>query len=710
MNLRMTTMTVEKQRGIINLDSGDFLFHLKAFTDSDFNRWIKMFRLCQNAPLVTFESFSGSLGSQMGLDSSTGPNKSDQMDLSLKERSTVLIRLADQLGIFLTELRTSQDDIVNQQLEDLQRNAAYLRQVLTSSSQLMNDITLLRDMVSKLSQSVSLVEALSSYHRTQEKRHLWHLQKLEPLIRQVLTESQGRSRYGNRSIFIDALGQEKVYNRFSSTTSLASDHYFDALERFEGTVDYEEYTAESDESEDFFEEEVSSSEEEEEVKEASTRTSLKRDLEMSEQLSRTLQRRKVLARPISEGSTSLFSFLRQNLGKDLSKISMPVHFNEPLSVLQRLAEELEYCELLDMAVPLEHSMDRLLYASLFAISGYTSSVKRTRKPFNPILGETYELMRADKGFRYIAEKVSHHPLVVACHADSENYEFWQTSTLKTKFWGKSMELIPEGTVHVTLPSRGDHFIWNKVTTCVRNLLSSNKWVEHYGEMVVTNVTTQEYCKIVFKESGSLGYGSKHEFMATLHTASGDPFKTLVGKWNEAIYEQIQQDQLKLLWRPIPLPEDSEKYYGFTQFALELNELTPDLASLLPLTDSRFRRDQRFIEEGRLDEAEKEKQRLEQRQRELRKQMEQLGQPYQPRWFAHRPIDTSVDSLLKRCQSVRRNSLDDTTSTKTTPKPSVDEHQARPSSLLNEEWHSNKQYWIARSKKAYPSPFVPFGHT
>lgn len=41
----------------------------------------------------------------------------------------------------------------------------------------------------------------------------------------------------------------------------------------------------------------------------------------------------------------------------------------------------------------------------FAVSGYASSFFRTHKPFNPILGETYECVREDKGFRYIAEQV-----------------------------------------------------------------------------------------------------------------------------------------------------------------------------------------------------------------------------------------------------------------------------------------------------------------
>lgn len=42
-----------------------------------------------------------------------------------------------------------------------------------------------------------------------------------------------------------------------------------------------------------------------------------------------------------------------------------------------------------------------------------------------------------------------------------------------------------------------------------------------------------------------------------------------------------------------MPEDYELYYGFTRFAIELNELDSETAKYLPCTDTRFRPDQRF---------------------------------------------------------------------------------------------------------------------
>lgn len=47
-----------------------------------------------------------------------------------------------------------------------------------------------------------------------------------------------------------------------------------------------------------------------------------------------------------------------------------------------------------------------VYVATFAVSAYASTYHRAgSKPFNPVLGETYECDRPDKGFRFIAEQV-----------------------------------------------------------------------------------------------------------------------------------------------------------------------------------------------------------------------------------------------------------------------------------------------------------------
>lgn len=126
---------------------------------------------------------------------------------------------------------------------------------------------------------------------------------------------------------------------------------------------------------------------------------------------------------------------------------------------------------------------------------------------NFFLGETYECIREDKGFRFLAEQVSHHPPIGACYAESPNFTFWQDARVKTKFWGKSMEFQPLGSVHVLMPKTGDHYVWNKVTTCVHNLFSGQRWVDQYGELRITNGIIT--CKLTFSKA-SYWSAKRHE--------------------------------------------------------------------------------------------------------------------------------------------------------------------------------------------------------
>lgn len=49
---------------------------------------------------------------------------------------------------------------------------------------------------------------------------------------------------------------------------------------------------------------------------------------------------------------------------------------------------------------------RILNIAAFAVSSYASTEGRQCKPFNPLLGETYEADYPDKGLRFFSEKVT----------------------------------------------------------------------------------------------------------------------------------------------------------------------------------------------------------------------------------------------------------------------------------------------------------------
>jgi len=205
-------------------------------------------------------------------------------------------------------------------------------------------------------------------------------------------------------------------------------------------------------------------------------------------------------------TVSLWGILKSSIGKDLTKITLPVSFNEPTSMLQRMAEDMEFSECLDAAAAERDSLRRVAYVGAFAMSNYSSTIGRIAKPFNPLLGETFEYVRPDRQYRYFSEQVSHHPPMSACYGESPTWAYYGEVDAKSKFTGKSFEIRPTGVAHADLklplewvkdskatsaypPAPTDptkvleHYSWKKVTTSVSNFILGTPQIDHFGEMV-----------------------------------------------------------------------------------------------------------------------------------------------------------------------------------------------------------------------------------
>ncbi|KAM3683200.1 hypothetical protein ACJW31_12G129000 [Castanea mollissima] len=354
-----------------------------------------------------------------------------------------------------------------------------------------------------------------------------------------------------------------------------------------------------------------------------------------------VKRRKKLPDPVEkEKGVSLWSMIKDNIGKDLTKICLPVYFNEPLSSLQKCFEDLEYSYLIDRAYEWGkrgNSLMRILNVAAFAVSGYSSTEGRMCKPFNPLLGETYEADYPDKGLRFFSEKVSHHPMIVACHCEGRGWKFWADSNLKSKFWGRSIQLDPIGVLTLEFDD-GEVFQWSKVTTSIYNLILGKLYCDHYGTMRIQG--NRDYsCKLKFKEQSIIDR-NPHQVHGIVQDRNGKTVATLHGKWDESMYYVNGDSSGKgkgfeslsdahLIWKRSRPPQFPTRY-NLTRFGITLNELTPGLKEKLPPTDSRLRPDQRYLENGEYEMANSEKLRLEQRQRQARKMQEQ---GWKPRWFA-----------------------------------------------------------------------------
>jgi hypothetical protein len=378
--------------------------------------------------------------------------------------------------------------------------------------------------------------------------------------------------------------------------------------------------------------------------------------------------RRALPPPVERGGrASLWSVVKDAVGRDLTRVTLPVTFNEPLSALQKFAEELEYSELLDAAAAAPpRSRERLLLVAAFSVSGYASAAGRTLKPFNPLERETYEYVNPAKGFRFLGEKVRHHPLHLAAHACGRGWTFWGETAIRTKFWGRCIELVPSGCLHASFAD-GDTYTWRKVPTTISNIILGPLSIDYAGTTRVVCAGSGEGVKLRFKEAGLLD-NAPHQVRGTLEKVppgyhlqassssvgrSGDAAAAVAipgapelhGAWNAALWvTDAPGAPPRLLWRRAPGGAADAKY-NFGAFAVTLNEPPPSpaedaaaaaaLEGVLCPTDSRLRPDQRLLEQGRYTEANVVKLRLEDNQRVVRKRLAEQGLAPQPRWF--RPV-------------------------------------------------------------------------
>ncbi|RWS12708.1 hypothetical protein B4U79_11050 [Dinothrombium tinctorium] len=355
-------------------------------------------------------------------------------------------------------------------------------------------------------------------------------------------------------------------------------------------------------------------------------------------------------------SLNLWSIMKNCIGKELTKIPMPVNFNEPLSMLQRITEDFEYGDLLHKASKVKDSCDQLIYIAAFYVSRYATTSVRTGKPFNPLLGETYECDRTDDlGWRSIAEQVSHHPPMLGIHCEGKGWIYWAEFGMSSKFRGKYLQIHPIDISHLEFPEFGYHYTWRNVTTTVHNIIVGKLWIDNHGDVTITNHTTGDKCHLKFIPYSYFSRDVPRKVTGVVIDKNGQPRWVLQGTWDAKMEAAkvisshgsskgkpiLETATPRVIWKRNFPPPEYEKMYNLTLLAVQLNEPESGVAP----TDSRLRPDQRAMENGEWDKANRVKGLLEEKQRAARRKREEEAEraaaeerpytPYEPIWFKKR---------------------------------------------------------------------------
>ncbi|KAI9992191.1 hypothetical protein PInf_017576 [Phytophthora infestans] len=301
-------------------------------------------------------------------------------------------------------------------------------------------------------------------------------------------------------------------------------------------------------------------------------------------------------------------------GKSAVSLSLPVRIFEPRTNLERVCDLMLYAPtFLNTAYAQNDALERFKYVISFAVAGLHHSIGQL-KPFNPILGETFQSTLND-GTDVSCEHTSHHPPISNFQFTGEKYSIagfvlWHAS-MSVK--SNAMLNTNKGPVRVTFPDTeglpGTTIEYNLPYLQIGGLLWGDRTVDIMGNMVFEDKKNRLQCELRLNPDAKSGMGGMFSSSKTptdslrgviLDTSASPPREIcdVSGSWlhdlvfGNKTYWSINSFQSGYM---VPYPEDR-----------------------ILASDSRYREDLHYLAAGDLDESQEWKVKLEVLQRADRK--------------------------------------------------------------------------------------------
>uniref|UniRef100_A0A8B9QX00 Oxysterol-binding protein n=1 Tax=Anas platyrhynchos TaxID=8839 RepID=A0A8B9QX00_ANAPL len=209
---------------------------------------------------------------------------------------------------------------------------------------------------------------------------------------------------------------------------------------------------------------------------------------------------------VSEENKSLIWTLLKQVrpGMDLSKVVLPTFILEPRSFLDKLSDYYYHADFLSEAALEENAYNRMKKVVKWYLSGFYKKPKGLKKPYNPILGETFRCMwihpRTNSKTFYIAEQVSHHPPISAFYVSNRKDGFCLSGSIlaKSKFYGNSLSAILDGEGRLTFLNRGEDYVMTMPYAHCKGILYGTMTLELGGTVNITCEKTGYSATIEFK--------------------------------------------------------------------------------------------------------------------------------------------------------------------------------------------------------------------
>ncbi|KAG7401394.1 hypothetical protein PHYBOEH_001386 [Phytophthora boehmeriae] len=301
-------------------------------------------------------------------------------------------------------------------------------------------------------------------------------------------------------------------------------------------------------------------------------------------------------------------------GKSAVSLSLPVRIFEPRTNLERICDLMLYAPtFLNVAYEQSDPLERFKYVITNAVAGLHHSIGQL-KPFNPILGETFQSTLND-GTDVSCEHTSHHPPISNFQFTGEKY-----SIAGFVVWAASMSVksnamlnTNKGPVRASFPESealpATTIEYNLPYLQIGGLLWGDRTVDIMGSMVFEDKRNHLQCELRLNPDEKKGMGGMFSSSKTptdslrgviIDTSATPPREIcdVSGSWlhdlvfGDKTYWSINKHQSGYM---VPYPENK-----------------------ILASDSRYREDLRYLAAGDMDEAQEWKVKLEVLQRADRK--------------------------------------------------------------------------------------------
>ncbi|KAL0803227.1 hypothetical protein ABMA28_017305 [Loxostege sticticalis] len=249
-----------------------------------------------------------------------------------------------------------------------------------------------------------------------------------------------------------------------------------------------------------------------------------------------------LVEEVAEENKSLLWFLLKQVrpGMDLSKVVLPTFILEPRSFLDKLSDNYYHADILSQAQHQEDPYLRFKSVLRWYLSGLYRKPKGLKKPYNPVLGETFRCCwrhrDTDSRTYYLAEQVSHHPPVSAFYVSNrkEGYVIEGSLLARSKFYGNSTSAILEGCARVHLLPWGETYVTTAPYAHCKGIVIGTLSMELGGKVHVVCPDTGYHADVEFKLRSFLGGSDQTNAISGRIKKGKDTIATIEGYWDGKI--------------------------------------------------------------------------------------------------------------------------------------------------------------------------------